>query len=41
MCTEVCNFAQPISEGADNANIRDNITKWGQVSTQTTVWVST
>ena len=39
LCTEVCNFAQPISQGADNANIRGNITTWGKISTQTTVWV--
>ena len=38
MCTEACNFAQPLQDGAVNANIRSNITAWGAISKQTTVW---
>ena len=37
ICTAECNFAAPLSDPV-NEHIRTNITAWGRVAKQTTVW---
>ena len=37
ICTAECNFAAPLSDPV-NDHIRTNITAWGRVAKQTTVW---